>query len=1323
MHPILFRKLSEIVDARHEIRLRRANVRLLIIAALLLAVAMLLPAMQRHFYAVVLSAAAFLVVGGVCVRLFVRRERFDPLRLAREVEARDPELSAVLLTAVEQVPASTGLGYMQKRVVEDAALVAARHLWSDELTDQDRQRASAWRAVALVLLAASYGGFVWQHLNLRKKALPPAVVKAETPKKPLVPGTDFQVEITPGDTEVESGSRLVVEAKFSRDVPPDAVLVVTDAKGAERLRLPMKPTVDPKVFGGLVSNVKDDGLYRVEFEQQKSKDFKITTFVHPELVKADATVTPPSYTGQPVKEIKNTLKVTAIEGSQVAFKMKINKPVKEAELFADKDHIITLKASKDDATVLETAWVPDETRKYRLHLVDDHDRSNKQPPWFNITVVKNSLPKIEIAFPKRDTKVSRLQEVALEAKLWDDVGVNKAGAVIDLPGAPREIDLPLGKAAPGKKIDVKTLLNLEPEQVEPTQLVSYYFWAEDKGPQGETRRTMSDMFFAEIREFEDIYREMEAPPSEGGDEPKQGQTDQLAKLQKDIVNANWRLTREESSGKPISALKADVDTVLVSQAIAEEKVDAALEKIKDPKIVVPLQEAKKQMKEAQKWLSAASEKADARGLKEAMSSEQRALRYLYQAQNNEHNVTRSQSKSKSQGEPQDQQELSELELKQKEKRYEEEKAAGEEKTAEQQENLVVLNRLKELARRQEALAEKMKQLEQQMAQTQSEDEKEELANQLKRLQDEQENLLRDLDDLKERMEKPENAASMAEAKKQLEETREKVNEAAEKLREEKLAQASSAASRAQKELEKARDDFRQRTARRFGEEMKAVREQARELAQAQKKLEEAMENQAPAGDPQDAFDTTAALKQKLSGAQTSRQIDEQKERAARLMEDVKRISEQAEGSEPLLHKHLYDALRTAHTLGLEENLREASAQARYGDRNSAQDAERRASKAVEQLKEGVEKAAESVLGNESESLRMARNELDKLIEQARESGAALDGKSAAGETKHGGEKDSAKGALPGDKPGATEGLADKDGAGKDGEAREGGKGEQQGGQAKEGEKPGKRAMASGQGKEGDAKQPGDQGEEKGQKPGETGEQGKGQMAGGKGEGEGKQPGESPSKSEQPGQGGQEPGKGEGKGQMASASGEGQGQGKGEGESNQPGDQPSSRPGTGKGQQTAANKGPARGQRGGKGGDQQQGGGANGGGGGGDWFFDEAAEVVDTSAITGAGFGPWSDRLRNVSEMLTQPELRNQVEQVIDHARNLRRDYYRDTDVPQVEHLQARIVAPLVELRDKVTEELARREGKNPLAPVDRDPVPEMYRELVQKYYEQLGAGK
>lgn len=1356
MHPILFRKLSEIVEARHTVRLQRGYVKVLLSAALLtvagLLAALVTPAVHEHFAWAALGLLGYLVLGLLFVHLVVRRERFDPIQLARDVEARDSDLSAVLLTAVEQVPGSEGLSYMQKCVVEDAALAAARHLWADELTARDRQRTSTWFAVALWMLVLGYGGFVWQHFTLRtghEKEL--AGIKKEAPKKEQPPGADFQIEVTPGDAEVEVGTRLVVEAKFKTDVPPDAVLVMTDAKGVERQRVAMKPTVDSKVFGGLVSNIKEDGLYRVEFEHQKSKDFKISTFFHPELVKADARVTPPAYTGQPVKEIKNTLKVTAMEGSQVALQMKINKPVKDAELFADKDHIIPLKPSKDDPTVLETAWVPDQTRKYRLHLVDDHERANKNPPWFTITVINNALPKIEIAFPKRDAKVSRLQELALEAKLWDDVGILKAGAVIDVPEAVREVNLPLNKPEAGKKMEVKTLLNLEPEKVEPTQLVSYYFWAEDKGPKGEVRRTMSDMFFAEVREFEDIYREMEPPPSEEGGESSTGnKIDEVVKLQKDIVNASWRLARDQLGGKAMTALKPDVDTVMVSQAITEEKLDQLLEKVKDPKVATPLKGAKEQMKEAQKQLSAASEKGDSNALKEALKPEQRALRLLAQAQNNEHQVMRAQKSQQGQPQEQNQQELSELELKQKEKRYEEEKQASEGKTAEQEENLVVLNRLKELARRQEALAEKMKQLEQQLAEAKTEEEKEELANQLKRLQDEQDQLLRDLDDLKERMEKPENAANMAEAKKQLEETREKVNEASEKLKEEKLAQASSAASRAQKDLEQARDDFRQRTARRFSEEMKAMRDEARDLAQSQKKLEEALENQ-PSEDSQKSGDTSAALKERLDGAKMSRQIDEQKARAEKLMADMKRVSEQAEGSEPLLHKHLYDALRGAHTLGLEENLAEAGDQARVGDRNAAQDAERRASKGIEHLKEGVEKAAESVLGNESESLRMARNELDKLIEQARESAKGEDAgepskKGDAKQTAGNAGKDSKE---TGDKN-TPRGLANATKPGEDGQPKDGEEGA--GGQAgKEGEpKPGQGEVADAQNKKGSGQKPGEgkqpgEGQGKGEQPGERGQKGqgesKGEMAGGEGKGKEEQPSDKPGEGQEGKGNGQGRAKGEGKGQMASAQGQGEGQGEGQepggqrpGEQPTPGQQGQGQQGGGQGQQAVAdNKGGQQespGQRNGTGngkgkaGNQQRSGGnQTSGGGGGEWFFDEAAEEPNNSAITGEAFGPWSDRLRNVGEMLPRPELRNQVEQVMDHARNLRRDYFRDADAPQVEHLQTRIVAPLVELRDKVTEEIAKSEGKNPLSPVDRDPVPELYRELVQKYYQELGAGK
>jgi hypothetical protein len=68
------------------------------------------------------------------------------------------------------------------------------------------------------------------------------------------------------------------------------------------------------------------------------------------------------------------------------------------------------------------------------------------------------------------------------------------------------------------------------------------------------------------------------------------------------------------------------------------------------------------------------------------------------------------------------------------------------------------------------------------------------------------------------------------------------------------------------------------------------------------------------------------------------------------------------------------------------------------------------------------------------------------------------------------------------------------------------------------------------------------------------------------------------------------------------------------------------------------------------------------------------------------------------------------------------NHERNDAAPQVDHLQMRILYPLVELRDRVAEELAKRDTKNPMVPVDRDPVPPAFRELVKRYYQELGNG-
>ena len=52
-----------------------------------------------------------------------------------------------------------------------------------------------------------------------------------------------------------------------------------------------------------------------------------------------------------------------------------------------------------------------------------------------------------------------------------------------------------------------------------------------------------------------------------------------------------------------------------------------------------------------------------------------------------------------------------------------------------------------------------------------------------------------------------------------------------------------------------------------------------------------------------------------------------------------------------------------------------------------------------------------------------------------------------------------------------------------------------------------------------------------------------------------------------------------------------------------------------------------------------------------------------------------------------------------------------------------VTRPINELRQKIGEELRRRESPDALVPIDRDPVPPQFAEGVRRYYERLGSGR
>jgi hypothetical protein len=453
--------------------------------------------------------------------------------LVASLEQEYPELRHLLSAAVEQEPDAESGDYrfLQLRAIEAVLEHPQRREWRIRLerklanSGTTHFAALAVALVVLLVLVRNGGRTVFQSW--------------------LAP----EVSITPGDTLVERGSSLVVSARFGRQAPPEATLVLDTANGKTK-RFTMERHLADPIFGASAGEISEEGLYHVEYDGHKTGDFKVKVFDYPSLVRADAALQFPKYTGLTNKTIIDTRRVSAIEGTRLTYTFQLNKPVTRAELISTNGSLNL--ALKENSLALLDGFVLTNSARYALVLQDAEGRSNKFPADVVIQVLPNKPPELELIFPNGDPRVSRIEELHLQAEARGDFGLLKYGVGYGVAGEePRIVEV--GQAVPrDEKRQFNYLLPLETLPLEPDKVLAYFVWADDMGPDGQVRRTYSDMFFAEVRPFEEDFR---AAQSGGGDSQQgqgQGQQEEgnkaneLAQMQKEIVIATWKLRQ----GKP-----------------------------------------------------------------------------------------------------------------------------------------------------------------------------------------------------------------------------------------------------------------------------------------------------------------------------------------------------------------------------------------------------------------------------------------------------------------------------------------------------------------------------------------------------------------------------------------------------------------------------------------------------------------------------------------------------------------------------------------------------------------------------------------------------
>jgi hypothetical protein len=511
------------------------------------------------FPAVPVLALVAAVLAGVGIWQATASAR-DPAWVARRIEAAFPELHSCLLAAVEQRPALPGgrFGYLQSNVIHQALAHADRHEWR-EVVPMGRIAAAALANLATFAL------FVAVLVGIAFTVAPQSTAAALASLRPSPSVAGFSVAVEPGDTEVERGTSLLVLARVQGPMPPEATLVY-QAEGAEESRLAMSSSLADPVFGGRIPVVDAPLVYHVVMDDYKSPAYRVTVFEYPRLEKADAKLVFPSYTGQEPRVVQDVRTVSVVEGTELTLTCYLNTNVVMAMLTEDKEQPIALTSVPGDKPAYQTVIQCDKTRRLKLELVDEVGRKNVKPVQFTINVLPNQPVALKPVFPARDLEVSALEELDLKATAWDDFGVKRFGLSYSLSGQ-QPIDVVLGEnAAARQKHELAHAIRLEELKAQPDDLLSYHFWAEDFAPDGSVRRSESDMYFAEVRPFDEIFRQGEQPPG-GQQQGQQGQgqnaqqAQQLGELQKQIINATWKVIRREIGSKLTDSFASDVEQI------------------------------------------------------------------------------------------------------------------------------------------------------------------------------------------------------------------------------------------------------------------------------------------------------------------------------------------------------------------------------------------------------------------------------------------------------------------------------------------------------------------------------------------------------------------------------------------------------------------------------------------------------------------------------------------------------------------------------------------------------------------------------------------
>lgn len=921
-----------------------------------------------------LTLAGLVVIAYKYLFLPFRQKTSIPIA-ARSIESHHPHLEDRLVTAVEHAGKSDATSKRWlNRLLNDVREKTRDITLGKQLKVEGH---TAWRTLFIVSLVA-LGGLLLSS-GAWKGDFQAMVNSGFIPPKPPA-----VLEVTPGTAHIKKGTSLKVKAVLSNYAPESATIFYTDNDTAWQSTV-LESNTSSGDFNYDFFDVQNPFQYYVTVGGELSDIFKVTVFEAPEIKRIDLTYTYPKHTGLPQRfepdggdiwaPVGTTIKVSVLsEGPFIAAQLLIgDADTKDMQLLSDTTAAGFLQVEKDS--------------HYSIRLVNKENLDNAPFAEYYIHALQDNPPTIIVKKPSKDTKATMLEEIPVVAEIGNDFGLDYVQLAITVNSRP-EIYIPMSATSSDvsktdgltfQYKDFSTQLYLEDLEVNVGDFVTYYVKVKDRSQPEETK---SDMFFVDIKNFEDIYNVAESQGSGGAG--NMGGGFDLSLSQREIITATTRLKRDQ---KKISQDEYRDRRDKIKDA--QEEVRKTAEQVANMSKMQMGSGGDESQAMAAEFDAAVLDMKDALVflgkdvLDSALVAERDAYTHLVRAEMaiNQKQLQMSQSSGGGGGSRmQNTDELASLfqdELDKLKNKYET-LQQGDKSQAQQAAN-EALQKIKELARRQQAINEMSRQL---ANKDLSEEEKK---RELKKLQRQQEQLRRDTQQAMQQLNESLNQQQQSLSRdmtNEMQRASDEMNRASNSLRKQESQSALSSGQQAQDRLEEIEERLRKTQQNAMRDDLQELQDKMQQIADRQKRL----------------ADSTAARQNRQtssdsSGSKSSSQADRESQENLRkslekTMQDMQQLTQNAEGN-PEMQRGLSQLNRNMQRSDVTDKMQQAEQALEQNRLDQAEKLQRNAHNALseglqqmQRLTKGMESSKEEKLETALQEAQDLRDKLENQLQQA-----------------------------------------------------------------------------------------------------------------------------------------------------------------------------------------------------------------------------------------------------------------------------------------------------------------------------------------------------